>query len=747
MEVLLNFKKEGTTEVMVYNALLRNRAKVCGFSVDENHPDTLAQARLACLCQVSSPAKFSAHIYDAWKSLDDSDRQKLTKYLTTDGINQKPGYVLVGAPAFFERACDNAEVGMLPALRIMLRVYEATAKEFQGTSQSCIYVELGKLSDFAEGFFGSVAFQDLPFDVMAKSEEEAAVIPKAWIPVSNPAVLEDMRKSGLELSNDILQKKISEDTFRKRLPRVFPEVGYFTSSSSLQQNYDKLRDHTLCSMMCVYWLITGKHDAFIRSQAQEGRLSGASWEWIQDWMRDVVKIFQPDAIDAMLVFMAIHALGRITEFRTELAKGFDVHYHDLALAHVLESKPEVVPSFARLQPKYQKLISDSLSVDFSFHQFLRAENLPLNLVVLKDKLQPHGDEGFAFFCFRIFTQMCGKHGHESSLGSLFMTEPEFQRFRPGLDALQQLRTLDAEEAYQAFLRFRGSKALSRFASREHQALARILCLGAAFDYQGGDALCDAFDSLAPTQQAALTRWLTSDGINARPGYILCHVPGVLEHAKALDKDNERVGLKAAFEMMLRVQAMFEASVSSKVVKVVVHFDEMAAWAKDASDVEEFTKGVVSYRSESHTSTEVFTIQVERPEGGVGSSGSSRGLENPCRWRCLYFVLFFSFLIAIAFLACDHLHPKLTVQLEHRAHLHVSQSMARYVFSSVAGISLFLLVAMSCYYRCIRQASSDIRDAKRVPGEVAPTGPSSEPLLSRARRGYVRLDQTPDNDIV
>merc|ERR1719203_1117153 len=117
--------------------------------------------------------------------------------------------------------------------------------------------------------------------------------------------------------------------------------------------------------------------------------------------------------------------------------------HDIALAHVLTWKPEVVPSFSRLSKKYQRLILDSLSVDFQFSQFLQAENTPANLVIVKEKLKPHGDDGFAFFCFRIFAQMCGKLGSKSSKGSLFMDEPQFQRFRPGLDALQQLRTLDA----------------------------------------------------------------------------------------------------------------------------------------------------------------------------------------------------------------------------------------------------------------------------------------------------------------
>merc|ERR1719221_1797209 len=143
--------------------------------------------------------------------------------------------------------------------------------------------------------------------------------------------------------------------------------------------------------------------------------------------------------------------------------------HDTALAHILEASPEVVPSFERLSKKYKKLILDSLNVDFEFSHFLQAETTPANLVVVQETFRPHGADGFAFFCFRVFAQMCGKLGLNSGQGSLFMTDRQFQRFRPGLDALQQLLgTGDVAETYNKFLLQRSSKAMSRFASLEQR---------------------------------------------------------------------------------------------------------------------------------------------------------------------------------------------------------------------------------------------------------------------------------------
>jgi hypothetical protein len=584
----------------------------------------------------------------------------------------------------------------------------------------------------------------MPFELKKKNAFEALAIPKAWIPVTNPSVLSKLQNQANELTGDLLAMpcKVSEDSFKSRIVRIFPELTYFTSSAVAQ------RDRTYCAMLAVFWLITGNHEAFIRSQPNEEQLSRQSWAWIQEWMDQTVKLSTPEAVDAALVFMGIHALGKVPEFREELAKGFDEHYHDLALAYVLDNNPQVVPSFSRLPEKYQKLISDSLSVDFQFSQFLQAENLPANLVVVKEKLKPHGDDGFAFFCFRIFAQMCGKLGSKNLKGSLFMTESEFQRFRPGLDALQQLRTLDAEAAYQAFLRFRGSKALSRFASPEHQALARLLCLGSAFDYRDGDTLCEAFDKLKPSQQSALTRWLTSDGIRIRPGYVLCHVPTLLNNAKS----NEAVGLRAAFDMLIRVQEMCETAVSSSTEKVVVHFSELAAWAKDAGpDPDEFAKAYISLHSESRTETKVFTVTVSRPEGT--SSGSSKRTSvlydaNPWRWRCLFFLIIVILLAALAGLGVLVLRPRIWHHLVLKD-LGISHKLARYslpALATIAGVALLLLIC-ACFFCQRRPQAPDPRPFNDVEAGIVGGSPSDgrEPLLSR--RGYVRLEQTDDQDPV
>jgi len=380
-----------------------------------------------------------------------------------------------------------------------------------------------------------------------------------------------------------------------------------------------------------------QYEAFTNGQPHDRQLSRQSWAWIQAWIAQSVKLNTADAVDAALVFMAIHALGKIPEFRDELAPGFDSRRHDIALATILRGKPQgpqVVPSFWRLSNKYQKLIVDSLSVDFQFSQFLHAETIPSNLVVVKEKLLPHGDEGFAFFCFRVFAQLCGKMGSKSLRGSLFMDEPQFQRFRPGLETLQQLKTLEAPAAYNAFLLLRGSKAMSRFASPEHQALARLLCLGEAYDGDDGRSVCDAFDELSPGERKALTRFLNADSVcgAGRPGYVLCHASDFLQQAR----QNSNVGLVAALRMLLFVLVGCDSLVpatlgsarsalpwrppssppfakKSDIDVVSVNLGALAIWAGEAGPgPTAFLQASVSLREERLGETTVVTVEVERP---------------------------------------------------------------------------------------------------------------------------------------
>jgi len=269
--------------------------------------------------------------------------------------------------------------------------------------------------------------------------------------------------------------------------------------------------------------------------------------------------------------------------------------------------------------------------------------VPANLSVVKERLGGHEDE-LGFFCFRIFVQMCGKMG---SHGCAFMTETQFQRFKPGLDALEQLRYQEAGAAYNSFIRLQGSKALARFASPEHQALARLMCLGAASNTKHGEELCSAFDQLEKRERARLIEWLTADGITERPGYVLCDAPRYLDAAQ---KNQKGVGLTKALRKLLGVKDMCRARWG--VHKVYIHLDNLADWAKDAGgEAGDFEDARLTTEQEDVETSRIFRVQVQRPD---------EKQKNTRRMSCKNFC-WCSWIMILLMLVCGSLASVLALQ--------------------------------------------------------------------------------------
>jgi len=595
--------EEDASETEVYNKLLERRVKACE-TLEPEKPESRAVARLICLTEITHVLD-AANISNALTALGKEDRLKMIRHLTADGITQRPAFAAIQATEFLLAARNNPEIGLQPAIRILFRVFEAASQEFEDSLNATIRIRLADLAKFAADFAGSAKFQDVPFELKKIHGCEAVVIPKTWIPVVNQTVLKSLQDNAFRFCSEV--SKMPEVAFKGSIARIYPELAYFGPNSSV------LKDQTICAMLCVFWLLTGQHEAFISCQPTDEQLSRQSWAWIQDWLQKTVKLKSAEALDATLTFMAIHALGKFAAFRDDLVHGFAADRHDLALAQILEVKPEVVPSFYRMSQKYQQLILDCLRVDFQFSQFLQGENTAANLVMVKDKLDYHGKDGISFFLFRIFAQMCGRMGPQSLSGSLFMNDRQFTRCTPGLKALQQLCTLDGEDAYNEFMLLRGSKAMSSFASPEHQALSRLLCLFEAHDKEEGRSICDAFDALVAGERARLTKWLNADGVQRCPGYTIEDAAQMLKNAK----ENRHVGLVSALRMMLKVAQECLKYGSVENPRVVVHFDKIAIWAKEcSSQTGGFLQASLTFQSKTHADAKVVFVDVKRPTPGA-----------------------------------------------------------------------------------------------------------------------------------
>lgn len=707
---------EEDSEQVVYDSILARSAQAAGFTFDGSKRESRALARLACMANITDPEK-GRQLEEAFDEMEEDQRVTLSTYLAADGINsnQKPAFAFQDGRLFLQKALANEQsVGPHAAILILLKVCQEVYEKYNDKSKSLLMVKLSRLATFAADFQGSVTFQDMPFALELTSDGYALVIPKVWIPVSKEDVLKRLTLQCRSLAQNVMNG-IGEKRFKTMLPKSFPELAYFGSSHAKQH------DQTYGALLSVYWLVNDQHEAFTREQDQNDVLSKQSWAWIQDWMSEHLRLHFEEVLDSTMVFMAIHALGKIHQFREEVAPRYanSPELHDVALASILEETPEIVPSFNRLSAKYKSLIIDSLGVDFQFSQFLQAEIVPSNLVVVKEKLQQHGEEGYSLFCFRIFAQMSGKLGDKSLHGSLFMTESQFQKFRPGLEALMQLRNMDAGPAYNAFLLLRGSKALSRFASWQHQALVRLLCLSTAYDRDSGDSVCNAFDKLSNAERASLTRWLVADGISQRPGYVLCDAPELLKNAQG----NPAVGLVEALKALVRVQEMMQAADlymlpsfgSGGPVKAYVQLRELALLAKEAGvSTQDFANVEMKVTADDHGEHRIYNVEVIRPEGldklyadETSRSGCRRCCNALLRCTLLLFLLILFVVPGVAaaalyfkkkkvFYYMDKIPPKKAPDYAYKALDSVQDNphLAMYVLIAVSLVS-FLGILISC----------------------------------------------------
>jgi len=370
-----------------------------------------------------------------------------------------------------------------------------------------------------------------------------------------------------------------EQEFVEMVNISFPELRYFQQADATEMKRE------LCGLLAVYWIVSDQYDKFVRNQAKEGCLSKASWQKLQEWVQSVVQLkANSRTVWAMLVFVAIMSVGKIKGLRMAFTP--DSEEFNEALIKLLQEFSVALPSFARLDAGSQQLIMSCLVAgEFNFGQFLQAENLPANLVVVKNISHGAGSI-LGFFLFKLFAAMCGILGMKSLDGSLFMNEQMFKNFKVGLDVLNHLQHESPQQVYHRFLSERARSQGLAFdpGSKESRAIGRLACMSRAFDQNVGSEVLMVFRKLEDVERKQLVDFLDADGINVRPAFLLYKAPEMLENGRK----NQKVGLRHAVRMLLKIysKSAQEYSASSDAVVTVI-VEELAAFAQKCVDPEVF----------------------------------------------------------------------------------------------------------------------------------------------------------------
>ena len=392
---------------------------------------------------------------------------------------------------------------------------------------------------------------------------------------------------GGSLGSRILAKSINSAEFMREVKLVFPELSYFrgrsdttpdaSASVSLEPWEIEFR-RTLGAMLSVFYVCGDHYEEFVSSQTD--KLSPASWAEIRNWATRVLT--SAEAVDAMLSLMAIHDLGKLKDFRNDLAPDFKDH--DAAMRFIIGTTPEVLPSLCRLPPDFQYLVKSTLSLDFNFGQFLQAENLPANLLPVQELIGSRGSGALGFYLFHIFADMAGIMGAKSLKGSLFMTETMYSNFALGISALSRLADEGVGSVYASFLHQREIQIRQPHVSPPaidsvRTALVRLACQARVFEPAGAALVSEAFSQLAPPVQSLLTDHLSRDGISHR-AFLIYYAPAFMENCKA--NNLLRVGMEFLGKIYQAAESEFAAADDQSSGVIVVHIAEAAELAKKST---------------------------------------------------------------------------------------------------------------------------------------------------------------------
>ena len=445
-----------------------------------------------------------------------------------------------------------------------------------------------------------------------------------------------LSSAGLELGKKILNKSVSSSEFIATAKLVFPELSYFrgrsdtTPDSSASVNLEPSEieyRRTLGAMLSVFWVVSDNFEEFAASQNESVRLSRQSWDDIRQWTISKVSLTSPEAVDAMLCLMAIHDLGKLKDFRHDLAS--DYKDHDAAMKYIINTTPEVLPSLCRLSDYYQYAVRTSMTIDFNYGQFLQAENMPQNLTSIKEMIADKGQAMLGFYLFHIFADMSGIMGAISLNGSLFMTETMYSNFGLGIRALSELAFKSPNEVYNAFLSERANSQGLRFEpTTADRSIARLACLSRVFEKNGGTEVLSAWESLEDSTKQVLSEHLSRTGISDQhsPAFLVYYAPAFMENCRK----NPAVGLSRAMQFLARVYLAAEHAFSADETKhikrgrhtpvVTIHIAEAAEIGKrSAIDFESVCFRIVRSTGSRQMSEGTLRISPWKRRSGLISS--------------------------------------------------------------------------------------------------------------------------------
>eukprot|EP00930_Biecheleria_cincta_P096383 TRINITY_DN88242_c0_g1_i1.p1 TRINITY_DN88242_c0_g1~~TRINITY_DN88242_c0_g1_i1.p1 ORF type:complete len:1180 (+),score=165.50 TRINITY_DN88242_c0_g1_i1:50-3541(+) len=344
--------------------------------------------------------------------------------------------------------------------------------------------------------------------------------------------------------SDLSGEEILEE-LEGMFPEICPEVGTHACFSLPEERY-----RAIAAMVSALFLFTDDHERFIHPQSPDAKLSEETWLKLQafvDWsgLRSDMNF-----IHIVLVFLAVKGLGKAEHILLQVPEG--ISSPESATLYVVEEHPNLVPSAEALNETYTTFLHRLLIIqeDFSFGQFLQAENSPASLQDLQDEsLDANVVKVSLFAALGVMCGIMGAAGEGAWKGSKFMDAKNSQGIVICLQHLQHLHDYSCEQIFWGYVATRVEHLDMDTKTSSGLCLARLACLCRIATQADGQALQEVWSGLDLPVRHVLIDFFLADGIS-ETAIVFSYLPLVLTNAKR----NKAVGLSA---MLIQLAELIE----------------------------------------------------------------------------------------------------------------------------------------------------------------------------------------------
>ncbi|OLQ05728.1 Copia protein [Symbiodinium microadriaticum] len=322
------------------------------------------------------------------------------------------------------------------------------------------------------------------------------------------------------------------------------------------------------AILSLIALVRGNYEAYTSPQKPAARLTPEQWQHLQS----VVVWASPgrEKLLAAILLLAVRGIGKCRSVTHQLPPQHQ--RPDQAVLFILDHFPDAVPSIYSVAEDVRHLLDDTLELqqNFIFAQMLQGENVPANLMQLKDFInQRSGEETLKFYVIFLLGFLSGLAGGQ---GSRFMTHNNAKTTILGLSIMKQVLSKDPTAIYWTYINNRGVQLGRNAKSTEDLAVLRLACLCRAQTDKDLSELQSSWDQLSKTDRKELVKHFLADGIVSR-AVVLEFLPLCLERAKK----NAFVTVPTLLEVLVELLRAVRATVPGAGQIVSVDLADFAAF--------------------------------------------------------------------------------------------------------------------------------------------------------------------------